>query len=118
MPNESGTSGQLRKYRPSLSFGDVVCVKCGGIPAEFDETASHNLFGRPDEDGQTRGYLMLRAYCHGQHEDVRIAFKAMRDNIGEKIEVFVDDQPEPLPQLEDSRKNLPSIQSKEEKGAP
>lgn len=83
----SGSGGQLRGNRPSLPYGCVwrgVCNK----PADFEEGGLHNLFGKPDNEGYLRGYILIRVNCHGEQADITVSFQQCRHNAGGVILAF------------------------------
>lgn len=87
----NGMSAGLSGSRPTIVWGQVHCMKCDA-PCEFDQTGGHRLMA-----GDDSGYIYLRAYCHGEHEDITITFDAARRNRNARIEVFVEDTTRALP---------------------
>lgn len=93
---EFNSSENLKGARPEIPYGAVWCEVCGK-PCDFDESGLHNLWGKPDKSGHHRGYLVIRAYCHGQHSDISITFTAARENAGKTIVAFTNlTLPEPV----------------------
>jgi len=85
--DESGSSGQLRGSRPNIPYGAVWCQQCNR-PCDFEEGGMHNLFGRPDSSGHHRGYLLIRAECHGETSDIALTFEQARENARKSIIAF------------------------------
>lgn len=83
----SGGSGRLRGSRPEIIFGSVWCQVCNQ-PCEFEEGGMHNLFGKPDASGNHRGYILIRAYCHGDEADIALTFQQARENANRSIIAF------------------------------
>ncbi len=85
--DESGSSGQLRGSRPSLPYGCVWCQRCN-LPCDFEEGGMHNLYGKPDASGHHRGYILIRAECHGETADIVLTFEQARENARKAIIAF------------------------------
>lgn len=91
------TSSFLSGSRPYIDAELVWCEICNRPVDEFDESGSHNLWGKPDASGHHRGYIMIRAYCHGQEADINLSFTAARQNAGKRIVAFAAPEVLPLP---------------------
>lgn len=86
---ESGSSGKMRATRPEMPFGCVWCKRCNK-PCDFEEGGLHNLFGKPDSTGHHRGYILIRAECHGEKSDILMTFQQARENSHKSIIAFDD----------------------------
>jgi hypothetical protein len=91
------SSGNLRSNRPRIEAEQIWCELCNRPVDFFDESATHNLWGKPDASGNHRGYIMIRAYCHGQEIDIRLSFTDARANAGRRIVAFAAPAPLSLP---------------------
>lgn len=119
MFDTSGSSGQLRGGRPSIAYGQVWCEVCDK-PCDFDESGAHNLWGKPDSAGYTRGRIYVRAYCHNDEADIILTFEQARLNEGSRIVAFAKPMLAaapvftlpPMPLLLMDRQPEPSIESK------
>lgn len=74
--------------RPRIDFEQVWCELCNRPVEEFDESGAHNLWGKPDATGHHRGYILIRAYCHGDKADIKLTFTDARANPGRRIVAF------------------------------
>lgn len=67
-------------------------MKCDK-PCDFDITGGHKLWSAPDSEGETRGYLYIRADCHGEYADIKMTFQSARHFLRQKnprMEIFGD----------------------------
>jgi hypothetical protein len=81
------SSEGLSSMRPDISYGAVWCSSCNK-PCDFEISGLHNLFGKPDSEGHHRGYLLIRAECHGEIADILMTFQQARENAGKSIIAF------------------------------
>lgn len=103
-----GSAGQLRGMRPNVSYGQVWCGKCDKA-CDFDEFGLHNLFGKPDSEGNHRGYLGINATCHGETVVLSVSFQELRQNAGRRIMAFLrpEGYQKPVARLPGAARGLP-----------